>query len=472
LPYLRTESVQSIVPHGEKYLVLGLTEGLVLFNHKSGAAFHLTELDGLPSNQFVIDQGVVDDDGNIWLLTEKGPVGVDVDKIISELPGNIPRPYVRQVWANTAPVFSGESQVVLEGKRFSHFQNSLRFRLANIGYDHPMATFISARLVGIDSTWNRIPNGESVAFNNLTSGDYVLEYFSTDKNGRRGAIQEAKFSIAPIFYKQPWFIPAMFALMLLTGFLISRRLEREKLIKAEEANIDQRVEMEKQQLKIDKKEAVERVRKKFMKGMHDFISGDLGAIIAMTSTNQYLRKQGNEVAIDVGEIEAFAKVALTNTNRMITVFAPGGAEDKSPVPDLVGMIRARAKAYRLKATIDVADNLPELGYSAYDVYNIESVFQEGIHNVHKHARNASQVVFKVSIKALDAPMLLLELSDDGPGIEYARRHASAPGRGHGLENMEDTAKDLGGTVRLIQLEPNGTKLQLSIPLKEFTIIEV
>ena len=82
------------------------------------------------------------------------------------------------------------------------------------------------------------------------------------------------------------------------------------------------------------------------------------------------------------------------------------------------------------------------------------VLREALSNVARHAK-ASAVT--VDLEA-DPERLTLRVSDDGVGLPE-ERHES------GLRNVHRRAEKSGGAVRLERIEPHGTRLVWSVPLR-------
>jgi signal transduction histidine kinase len=85
------------------------------------------------------------------------------------------------------------------------------------------------------------------------------------------------------------------------------------------------------------------------------------------------------------------------------------------------------------------------------------VIREGLRNVVKHARaTAAEVRMRVVAGRLD-----VTVTDDGRGVDPSK----GAERGHlGLQLLQDTVSDLGGTIRLASNEPRGAVLNVSIPM--------
>lgn len=84
------------------------------------------------------------------------------------------------------------------------------------------------------------------------------------------------------------------------------------------------------------------------------------------------------------------------------------------------------------------------------------IAREALTNVRKHAR-ASQVDVRVTRRL---HTLLLTIADNGIGLDLDRIHSED---GHGLHNIQERARALGGKVSFTKVETGGTCVQLEVP---------
>lgn len=85
--------------------------------------------------------------------------------------------------------------------------------------------------------------------------------------------------------------------------------------------------------------------------------------------------------------------------------------------------------------------------------NLIAVLREALSNIARHAQ-ADRV--EVTVDARDA--ITLTVDDDGVGLP-----SEAPGNGHGLGNMAERARLLGGALTLERRDPAGTRLKWQVP---------
>ncbi len=88
------------------------------------------------------------------------------------------------------------------------------------------------------------------------------------------------------------------------------------------------------------------------------------------------------------------------------------------------------------------------------------IIMEAVHNAHKHAQ-ASECL--VSIYAT-THSLNLNVQDDGVGFADVDPNSTYRGEGTGLNSMRLRAEELGGSMRVVGLEPRGVLITVAIPL--------
>ncbi|HEY6041487.1 MAG TPA: GAF domain-containing sensor histidine kinase [Anaerolineae bacterium] len=91
-----------------------------------------------------------------------------------------------------------------------------------------------------------------------------------------------------------------------------------------------------------------------------------------------------------------------------------------------------------------------------DTVEILHVVQEALTNIRKHAR---AMTVNIALARADKE-LLLTIEDDGVGLNAM---GTRKGEGHGLGNMRERARALGGLVEIEPRAPNGTRITLRIP---------
>ncbi len=90
------------------------------------------------------------------------------------------------------------------------------------------------------------------------------------------------------------------------------------------------------------------------------------------------------------------------------------------------------------------------------------IYQEAINNILRHAHaNAIKIRFR-----LNSTHAILEIQDDGLGFELPDQWVNLARQGHlGLVGAVERAREVGGTLEVIPVIGQGTKIKVSVPLK-------
>ena len=131
---------------------------------------------------------------------------------------------------------------------------------------------------------------------------------------------------------------------------------------------------------------------------------------------------------------------------------------------LVVALTKHAESLRARHQIDVQVDLcqePDLPLATKEA--LYRIAQESLHNIVKHAR-ASAVALRLCAPTLQAPVLALDIHDDGVGFDPA---GAFPGH-LGLRSMHERAARLGGTLVIDSAPGGGTHIQVRVPVAAVT----
>ncbi len=180
-----------------------------------------------------------------------------------------------------------------------------------------------------------------------------------------------------------------------------------------------------------------------MSDMHDGIGGQLISTLSLVEHGQASAQQ----------VAAALRECLDDLRLVIDSIEPMD-DDLLPV---LGNLRYRIEG-RLKQQGIALDwrvqSLPTLqGLTPRHLLHILRILQEAFTNVIKHARAT-----RISVDAgVDQGRVAISVSDDGAGFA-----ADAATAGHGLANMAERARAIGGELK-IRPSARGTTIQLLLP---------
>lgn len=245
--------------------------------------------------------------------------------------------------------------------------------------------------------------------------------------------------IRPLIWRA-WWVRLLLVTLLVSGLygIYQYRILRLKLRQEQEFAISIR--------------AQELERQRFAKELHDGIGANL-AILRM-----YLTSLGSP-AIPIEELKmrsmAILKTSLDDIRSIIHDMHPRSLAEAGlvqAVSELVAHIQNSGRLTVQFCAEDVPNRLPE-----HIEINLFRIIQELVQNALKHA-NANNVRLQLSQQN---NVLTLTYQDNGCGFDQSLAHQRL---GNGLLNMRQRISVLKGTCQIKSSEPNGTIVEIVIPL--------
>lgn len=191
--------------------------------------YYYDRKDGFASNEFnggTSPAGIRLHDGTFSLCSMKGLVWFHPQQVKPVLPeGNI---YIDRVWIDTQEVKYADTLRFVAGTRKVSFEISSPFFGNRINF---MPEY---RIAGVDKSWTRVPDDNTIALNYLEAGDYMLEIRLWSGFGEKEYITRTQlFSIAPFFTETLLYKILMIALICVVISVIvvavaNRRKDKQK----------------------------------------------------------------------------------------------------------------------------------------------------------------------------------------------------------------------------------------------------
>lgn len=452
---LAADNIGYLVDDDLGNLWIGSYEGVMRVEKKSIADFTSGTAKTISCRIFLTQEcalgaqpaGIRARDGRLLLPTTQGLIVVNPSEI---KPNSAPPPVViesvlldgvEQKTNRLGTAWAGG--VVLQPEN-----EQLEIRFASLNFSAPKGAQFGARfkyhLEGRDKSWTDI-GGERVAhFNRLTPGDYTFRVAACNEDGVWNATGAAlAIQVQPPFWRKPWFLAVVGALILggLAGivYLISTAKLKRQLRAARQ------------------KELLEKERARIARDLHDQVGANI--------TQVALLGEMAELDKDVpAEVEQHAQ-QITQTARETTraldeiVWALNSSNDS--LESLANYAGKYAQDYFKLAGVsyraELPTNLPPAPILPEVRHNVFLAFKEAVNNVVKHA-HATEARVKLQ---LEPGRFILTVADNGRGLGdlYGKQWRN------GLKNMRKRLADIGGEFDIAPGGQGGTVVKLVVPFK-------
>jgi two-component system, NarL family, sensor histidine kinase DevS len=204
--------------------------------------------------------------------------------------------------------------------------------------------------------------------------------------------------------------------------------------------------------------AVLQERERFGMDLHDGIIQSIYAVGLMLEDTQH----ESDAALDSNP-RAHVGQAITSLNeviRDIRNYILDLRPQRFQGRDLTRGLEELAREFRANTFMTVnlvCDGLEANLLTPEQTVEILHIAQEALTNIRKHARAS---IIQIDL-IRDADAVVLEIQDNGSGLDAARSAATG---GHGLKNMRERARALGGELDIEPGESGGTRVTLSLPI--------
>ncbi len=175
-------------------------------------------------------------------------------------------------------------------------------------------------------------------------------------------------------------------------------------------------------------------------------------------------KSGDEkkLAANISEAREFATQIISELRSISLDLRPTMLDDLGLSPTVEWLARQISERHELKveveANLDESDIEPEIATAVY------RIIQEALANVGKHAKATKA---RVGLELKGDGLLSIIIEDNGVGFDQHSLQDLQTSKGcSGILNMKERARFLGGEFRLETLRGKGTKLFVTIPVKE------
>jgi ligand-binding sensor domain-containing protein/signal transduction histidine kinase len=410
-------------------IYIGTGRGLDELNPATGHVNHYTTADGL-ANSFV-NVSFRGKDGSLWFGTLQG-----LSRLIPEpeRPAIQPTVLVTGLRIASIPYPIPELGATnIAGPELGASQNNVQVEFTGLSLAPGESLRYQYKLEGASSDWSAPTDQRVVSYPNLAPGAYRFSVRAIGSSGTMSEIPaELSFSIAPPVWRRWWFISMTAALAVLAAYALYR-------------------------YRVGRLLEIERVRTRIASDLHDDLGANLTRIgILSEVAHSELRAKQPGASSPLGSIAEISRECVASMGDIVWAIDPA----RDYLIDLVQRMRRFAGEVFSNGKIDFELRAPsgeqDLALGPDLRRDVFLIFKEAVSNAARHSR-CTNVDIELT---LEGSRLVLRITDNGRGFD-----PSGASEGQGLASMKRRAAGLGGDLRLVSTQGEGTQIILMVPRK-------
>jgi ligand-binding sensor domain-containing protein len=418
---LCNDGVYGIFNTGNKNLVITSNNGLAVLNTTNDVFVNYYEQDGLHSNAFEENCGIVKD-GKIYAGGLNGFTIIDPDLFFTNK-------IAPKLYFGTIKIDTKTNSINIKNLNISNvtipnnvLQTTIWF--SGLNYSNPNRVSYKYKIEELNNKWVDLGTQNFVNIIGLNPGNYTLLVKSANEDGIWNKIPvKLTLQLLPKWYQTWWFKLAIASLVCL--ILHGVYLYRVKQLKVQQ-----------------------QIRRHIANDLHDDLGSSLNSIKMFT----HLAISEKQNASYLTEIETLITQTAAGLRDMLWVL-----EDSR---DNLGELMARikkfalpiAEANKINLQCDVDDAISNQNISKTEKRNLLLIAKEALNNSFKYSHcNNIQIWFKADNKK----KLQVTITDDGLGFDTTAQTA-----GYGLNNLKYRAEQINYRCQISSSPNNGTVLTM------------
>jgi ligand-binding sensor domain-containing protein/signal transduction histidine kinase len=446
---------------GEDLLIGYVSEGISLYNKKTGRFHHYSREDGLVSNS--VTDALQTDDRTVWITTGNGISRFDLQSrtfinygydngilqndfvSIFRLPdgrivaGNTqglvyfqpdqlkdihhlapPMITVINVHGNPLPVDSFSKDKPLN---IDYTQNYFSFEYISLQYSNPQQIEYAYKLEGFDNDWVIAGHRRFVSYSNLNGGHY---HFRVRARMPGSDWVESSFNlpivVATPFYKRWWFIPFCVIFFLALAYTVFRYRMHQLL-------------------------RVEKMRQSISSDLHDEVGASLSSISIFSEMAKQSVASDSKAEQYLQRIGDRSRESIEKMSDIIWSINPNNDSMQQMLIRMKTFVNETVEAKDISIHWQEQGNVSGLKLGMVQRKNFYLLFKEAIINSVKYS-GARNIYIELSAHQNSA---FLKIRDDGRGF-----CAETVRYGNGIGNIKQRARLLGGKAVIESKQEEGT----------------
>lgn len=281
---------------------------------------------------------------------------------------------------------------------------------------------------------------------NVPPGEYTFQAIGMTSDGASTASLALPIYITPPLWERTWFLATVticgVALLALAIIIDARRRAQRRL----------------QELRFQND--LERDRARIARDMHD----DLGTRISVLNLNgsmalRYLEKNPKNARRLLELMNSSSREIVVAMDSLVWAVNPDYDNLDQFASHLTRMAEEIFRESPIRCRLNIPTQLPPQPLESDFRYQLALAIKEALHNILRHAGKCEVTL---SLK-LEKTNLHIQIKDNGRGFELEPESPR-----HGISNLKQRLKDLGGTCSITSVCREGTTIDFTCPLSKHT----
>lgn len=197
---------------------------------------------------------------------------------------------------------------------------------------------------------------------------------------------------------------------------------------------------------------ISRERHRLARELHDSVSQQLfAASMLMSAINESKDPDAPENR-QLNLVEQMIHQSQLEMRALLLHLRPAALKGKS----LQEGIKELLDELTQKVPIDIHEKIEDMRLDKGVEDHLFRILQESVSNTLRHAKATSLEILLIEREGL----IILRVSDNGVGFALDENKAGS----YGLQNMQERALEIGGTLKVVSLPDKGTRLEVKVPV--------
>ncbi len=467
---LPSKNVCCIIGYEEELWIT--TSGGLVHYTSGGKSTTYTTRDGLRSEHFLPNSGLLASDGKIYIGSVNGFNAFYPYKI--QRNAYVPPVVITGLLVNNqALADEGISPQYTRKIKLTHKENMLSFLYASLSYSSPESNQYAFMMEGLDRDWNFVGNQTKATYTNLAPGDYLFKVKGSNNNGIWNEKPSTiMLTISPPLLLSPGFKILYFALILLILTLIISNI-----VRISERNHQRLME----KLSIEKEKEVHNAKIQFFTTIAHEIRNPVSLIIApLDRILKIPELNSGGLGEDLKMIHRNSQRLLFLVNQLLDFrkIEQGGSPTIHKAKHNLGKLLDDV-SQRFRSLIEQEGKRFEYKFdeqnfeTCFDYEALTKVLSNLLSNAVKYTKDYILLSARVD---RDKEIIEILVQDNGCGIDpdeqervfapFYQAKDPMPGTGIGLSIVKSMVEAHNGTIRLESEPGRGCSFYIELPFCE------